>query len=343
MSVLHNRINNKELKAKMMAEDFTRITLSFYKYFKIEDTQNFRDTFFRELKKLNVYGRIYIATEGINAQISIPETNYIKFVNYLNTLPSLINVRLNKAVDDDGKSFWKLAIKVRPNIVADGITDPNFDVNKSGIHLNAQQFNELTQKPNVLVVDMRNHYEYQVGHFNQAIEIPAETFKEQLPKAVEILQEHKDKKIIMYCTGGIRCEKASAYLLQNGFENIYQLDGGIIEYTNQAKQNNIPNHFQGINFVFDNRIGEKISNHILSNCHNCTQPANVHTNCANVACNILFIQCTSCKATHQNCCSAECQQIIALSPEQQLQIRQKVGALKNTTYSKTKKQNIFTA
>src|SRR5690606_7886693 len=146
-----------------------------------------------------------------------------------------------------------LKIKVRKKIVADGIHDPSFDAAKGGVHLGAADFNKLTENPETVVVDMRNHYEYEVGHFENAIEVPSDTFRDQLPMAVEMLQDKKDKPIVMYCTGGIRCEKASAYLLHHGFKNVFQLDGGIIEYTRRAKELGLPLKFVGKNFVFDER------------------------------------------------------------------------------------------
>src|SRR5579859_4141562 len=137
----------------------------------------------------------------------------------LNGFPGLEELRLNIAVDDDGKSFWVLKIKVRDKIVADGIEDAGFDMRRKGQYVDAATFNRLTDDPDTIVVDMRNHYEYEVGHFEKAIEVPSDTFREQLPMSVEMLRDKKDAPIIMYCTGGIRCEKASAYMLHQGFTN----------------------------------------------------------------------------------------------------------------------------
>src|SRR6185437_4801754 len=238
MALLHNRVSQKELKQKLFEETEPRVTLSFYKYAFIEDPNLFRDIFYKSLDELKVFGRIYVAQEGINAQMSVPVNNFEKFKEYLDTISFLKDVRLNIAIENDacpngavgrGKSFWVLKVKVRNKIVADGINDPNFDMSKKGKYVDADSFNKLTADPETIVVDMRNHYEYEVGHFENAIEVPSETFREQLPMAVNILQEKKDKNIIMYCTGGIRCEKASAYMLHNGFKNVYHLEGGIIQ------------------------------------------------------------------------------------------------------------------
>ncbi|MEO8116588.1 MAG: rhodanese-related sulfurtransferase, partial [Bacteroidota bacterium] len=267
MGVLHNKVSNRELKEKMLAEKETRKTFSFYRYFKIDDPVFFRDDLYKNLQALNVFGRIYIATEGINAQVSMPENCQELFRNYINNLPGLENIRLNPAINDDGKSFWVLKIKVRPKIVADGIEDPLFDMQKKGNYVDASKMNEMLNDPRTIIVDMRNHYEYEVGHFLQAKELPSDTFREQLPMAVDMLKGHEEKNIVMYCTGGIRCEKASAWLLHKGFQHVFHLDGGIIQYAKQVQENNLENKFTGKNFVFDNRLGERVSAEIIAHCH----------------------------------------------------------------------------
>ncbi|RYD57104.1 MAG: rhodanese-related sulfurtransferase [Sphingobacteriales bacterium] len=322
MPVLHNRISNEELKARMLAETEHRKTVSFYKYFNIADTQKFRDELYIKFYELKVFGRIYIAQEGINGQISVPDSNFEAFRDALYAADDALNgIRMNIAVDDDGKSFWVLRMKVRPKIVADGIDDPTFDPSKMGTHLKAKEFNELADNPDTIIVDMRNHYEYEVGHFQNAIEVPSDTFRDQLPMAVEMLKDQKDKNIIMYCTGGIRCEKASAYMLHNGFTNIFQLEGGIIEYARKAKEQELPLKFIGKNFVFDERLGERITDDIIAQCHVCGKPCDTHTNCKNDGCHLLFIQCESCAAELQGCCSIVCNEEKNLSAEEQRERR----------------------
>jgi UPF0176 protein len=321
MAVLHNRVSQEELKRRLMEETEPRTTISFYQYFFIEDPQAFRDAFYKELNALKVFGRIYVAQEGINAQISVPASNYEALKAYLYSIPALNGIRLNIAVDDDGKSFWVLKVKVREKIVADGIEDPAFDMRNKGRYVNAEEFNRLTENPETIVIDMRNHYEFEVGHFDRAIEVPSDTFREQLPMAVEMMQEHRDKNIIMYCTGGIRCEKASAYMLHNGFKNVFHLEGGIINYANIVKDKGLPNKFKGKNFVFDNRLGERISDEVIATCHQCGEPADVHTNCRNEGCHLLFIQCEKCAAKYEGCCSSACQEVIHLPEETQKELR----------------------
>jgi UPF0176 protein len=321
MPVLHNRVSQKELKELLYQEKESRTTISFYHYFPITDPAVFRDELYLSLNALKVFGRIYVATEGINAQISVPASNFNKLREVLYAIKPLDGIRLNIAVDDDGKSFWVLKIKVREKIVADGITDPAFSMENKGKYIAAEEFNALTADPDTIVVDMRNHYEYEVGHFENAIEIPSDTFRDQLPMAVDMLQGAKDKNIIMYCTGGIRCEKASAYMLHQGFEKVYHLEGGIINYVNQAKEKGLPLKFKGKNFVFDNRLGERITEEIIAKCHQCGSNADTHVNCANDGCHLLFIQCENCKREWDGCCSAECKEVFHLPIEHQKESR----------------------
>jgi UPF0176 protein len=317
MSPLHNRISQKELKAQLYGESESRTTLSFYRYFPIEDPTRFRDQLYQSLEALRVFGRIYVAREGINSQVSVPHSNFNRLRDYLQSLEGLKNLRLNIAVEDDGKSFWVLKIKVRDQIVADGIQDPDFDMSHKGKYVEPEEFNRLTQNPETRVVDMRNHYEFEVGHFENAIEVPSDTFREQLKVTEEILKDHKNQPIILYCTGGIRCEKASAYMLHKGFKQVYHLEGGIIHYANQVKEKGMVNKFLGKNFVFDNRLGEKVGEEIISSCHQCGKPCDTHVNCLNEACHLLFIQCESCAKKYEGCCSPACVEFIHLPGEEQ--------------------------
>ncbi|HPH24099.1 MAG TPA: rhodanese-related sulfurtransferase [Chitinophagaceae bacterium] len=321
MPVLHNKISSEELKQKMLAEIEPRTTISFYHYFPIQNPQEFRDFLYKNLDILKVFGRIYVAKEGINAQISVPTNNFESFKSFLYSIELLNGLRLNIAVDDDGKSFWVLKIKVREKVVADGINDPNFSMENKGRYVNAQQMNELLKDDATVVIDMRNHYEFEVGHFEKAIEIPSDTFREQLPMAVDMMKGNEDKNIIMYCTGGIRCEKASAYMLHQGFKNVFHLEGGIINYAQQIKQNGLDSKFIGKNFVFDNRLGERITEDIISKCHQCDKPCDAHTNCKNDGCHLLFIQCETCAKEMDGCCTKECKETLHMPIERQKELR----------------------
>ncbi len=322
MAVLHNRVSQKELKERLYQETEPRTTISFYQYYPIQNPRDFRDSLYKGMFPLKVYGRIYVAEEGINAQVSVPSSNFEAFKSILYSYDFLNGIRLNIAVEDDGKSFWVLKIKVREKIVADGIDDSTFSMDNKGRYVNAAEMNKLLEDPHTIVVDMRNHYEYEVGHFEKAIEVQSDTFREQLPLAAEILKENKDNNIIMYCTGGIRCEKASAYMLHNGFNNVFHLEGGIINYAQQVKQQGLESKFIGKNFVFDDRLGERITKDVIAKCHQCGEPADSHTNCKNEACHLLFIQCTECSNKYDGCCTHDCQTIYNLPAEEQRILRE---------------------
>ena len=337
MATLHNRVSRKLLKEKAMADQTPRITVSFYCYFYIEDPKQFRDDWYKKLNSIQVFGRIYVANEGINAQINCPIDNFEILRDFIYSHTEMNGLRLNKAVQEDNHSFYVLDIKLRNKIVADGINDPSFSMDNKGKYVNAHQFNEMVKDNNTLVIDMRNHYEYEVGRFKNAIEIPSDTFREQLPMAAEMFESDKDRDIIMYCTGGIRCEKASAWMLHKGYKNVFHLEGGIINYINQVKANKLDNAFIGKNFVFDERLGERITDDVIANCHVCGAPCDIHVNCANSACHLLFIQCEECKKSLDACCSSECQSFIQLSEEEQKEKRKGIDKGRNI-FNKSKQR-----
>ena len=319
---LYNTLSAKEREKLIEAAGKERLTISFYKYAHIGNTEIFRNHLFINWEALDVLGRIYVAHEGINAQLSVPAENFEAFKAHLDSISFLENVRLNIAIEQDNKSFLKLKVKVRHKIVADGLNDETFDVTNKGIHVNAERFNELIEDPDTVLVDMRNHYESEIGHFKNAITPDVDTFRDSLDIIEEDLADHKeDKKLVMYCTGGIRCEKASAYYKHKGFKNVFQLEGGIIEYTRQVNQKNLENKFLGKNFVFDHRRGERISDDVIANCHQCGNPCDEHVNCANEACHLLFIQCSDCATVMNICCSDACKEVHELPYEEQKKLR----------------------
>lgn len=319
---LYNTLSAKEREELIEAAGKDRLTISFYTYAHIGNPKIFRNHLFIHWNELDVLGRIYVAHEGINAQLSVPAENFEQFKAHLDSISFLEGIRLNIAIEQDNKSFLKLKVKVRHKIVADGLNDNTFDVTNKGIHVNAEEFNQLIEDPQSVVVDMRNHYESEIGHFEKAITPDVDTFRDSLDLIEEQLAEHKeDKKLVMYCTGGIRCEKASAYYKHKGFKNVFQLEGGIIEYTRQVREKGLENKFRGKNFVFDHRRGERISDEVIAQCHQCGQPCDTHVNCANEACHLLFIQCEECAKKMNQCCSTDCKEVAALPFEEQKKLR----------------------
>jgi len=327
MALLVNRIDKSVLKQRLKEETFQRKTISFYRYVNISNPDTLRDELFQMWTELDCFGRIYIANEGINAQMSVPEHNWNEFEEKLNRVGYFKDVPFKHAVDGNGKSFYKLIVKVREKIVADGIHDKDFDASNTGKYLSAKEFNTAIEDPNTIVIDMRNHYESEVGRFDRAFCPDADTFREELPLVIDHLKGQENKKVVMYCTGGIRCEKASAYFKYKGFKDVNHLHGGIIQYAKEVKDQKLESKFRGINFVFDERIGERITEDVLSNCHQCGKPCDVHVNCKNDDCHLLFIQCEECTTKMDGCCTENCKSIFHLPIDEQRKLRK--GRVKN--------------
>lgn len=328
---LANKIDKRILKERIKNDPTPRTTLSFYRYVIIKDPQSLRDQLFREWEALGVLGRIYVANEGINAQLSVPTSNLNLFKKNVYSHSYFTDVPFKIAVEDDGKSFYKLTIKVRKKLVADGLDDETFDVTNVGTHLTAKEFNEALDQPETIVVDLRNHYESEIGRFKGAITPDADTFREELPMVLKELAAKKDKKLLLYCTGGIRCEKASAFFRHHGFKDVNQLHGGIIDYVRQIKAEGLKSKFIGKNFVFDERLAERVTEDVISNCHQCGKPCDTHTNCKNDDCHLLFIQCEECAKTFNGCCTPACMEIAALPIEEQRKLRK--GRIKEESLS----------
>ena len=319
---LYNNLSAEEQTELIDQAGVKRLTLSFYKYHNITNPDIFRDHVYEQWHNLNILGRIFIAHEGINAQLSIAAPKLDTFKKTLDDIIFLKGIRLNIAIEQNNKSFLKLKIKVRSKILADGLDDKTFDPTDVGVHLKAQEFNNMIDDPNTILVDMRNHYETEIGHFENAMTPDVDTFRDSLEQIEKDIESHKtNKNIVMYCTGGIRCEKASAYFKHKGFKKLFQLEGGIIEYARQVKKHNLENKFRGKNFVFDQRMAERISEDIISACHQCGQSSDTHVNCANEACHLLFIQCDICRETMEQCCSNECKKINSKPLEEQKKLR----------------------
>ena len=341
---MYNKKSIIELKKSLKRESFNRITCSFYKYCFIDNPEGLRNKLYSNLIEQDILGRIYVSKEGINAQISIPEHNVDNFKSYIHSIDVFSDIKFKHAVEE-GTSFLKLKILVRDEIVAYKVPEESYDMNKTGVHLKPIDFNSSIKEKDAIVVDMRNYYESEVGRFKNAIIPDAHFSKELLPKVAEVLEGKEDKKVHLYCTGGIRCEKASSYLIKKGFKEVYQLEGGIIQYAHDMKENDLKSEFIGKNFVFDDRMGERVTNDIIGKCHQCKTPSDDHKNCKNDACHLLFIQCDKCAEKYNDCCSNACNEFLQLDIETQKKLRKdenkKVSSAKLSTKFRPKLYKLF--
>ena len=328
---LFNKVNKKELKLALSNEPFDRITASFYHYVDIASPIDLRDELYLKWDKMKVFGRVYISYEGVNAQISIPEQNWKKFHAHLHEIDELRNTPIKQALQD-GDSFYKLTIKVRNELVAYGVPKGSYDMGKVGKHLSAKEYNNALDDPNSIIVDMRNYYESEIGRFEGALIPEVETSKELLPEVRRLLRGRENDKVLLYCTGGIRCEKASSYLMHNGFKDVNQLQGGIIQYAHEIREEGLDSKFKGKNFVFDDRLGERVTNDVIATCHVCGVPCDDHTDCKNDACHILFIQCKECDKNLKGCCSKECLDFASLPMEKQKELRKDPNKIISRTF-----------
>ena len=313
---LRNLLGPDILRARLEQEGVPRTTLSFYRYVRLTEVEALRNTLYVEWEALGVLGRIYISQEGINAQVSVPTANLEAFRSNLESREAFRDVPWKIAVEDDGRSFLKLAIKVKNKIVADGLADDAFDVTNVGTHLDAKTFNRKMAE-GALVIDMRNNYECLIGHFEGAYLPKADTFRGAIEEVKEVMKEKKDAEVLLYCTGGIRCEKASAYLKHQGFANVSQLHGGIIDYARQLKAEGLKSKYLGQNFVFDERLAERITDDVVSTCMQCGTASDRIGNCHEVTCNMLLVQCEACADKYAACCSPSCREIHVLPDEVQ--------------------------
>jgi len=319
---LYNIYNREHLAKKLTNEKESRFTCSFYRYTHLSNLELLRNELYEKLMSLNVLGRIYIASEGINAQFSVPNNNWKELIKLFDSYKFFKDMHIKKAIEE-GNSFLKLKIMIKKEIVAWNLDETEYNLLKTGEHLDAKEFNKLIDQKNTILIDMRNSYESEVGKFKSAICPTSKRSKELINEAKEILKGKENFNIAMYCTGGIRCEKASSHLIKKGFKKVFQLKGGIVEYSHQVKKQKIESKFIGKNFVFDDRLGERITNDVISHCHLCDNKTDNHTNCKNDACHLLFIICDECDEKLLGCCSADCKEIYELPIDEQRKIRKR--------------------
>jgi len=315
-------ISRVEKRRRAQADTRPRVTLSFYRYVRIVDPVAFQERLQAAWSEFGCMGRIYVASEGINAQMNVPKVHFEAFDTWTQSQPELAGVPYKIAVEEgDEVSFYKLAIKVKDKIVADGLDDDSFDVTDTGEYLTAAEINQYFDNPDAVIVDMRNSYESEVGHFEGAITPNVETFRDELMITPQTLKIHKNKKIALYCTGGIRCEKASAWLKHNGYAHVKHLKGGIIDYAHQVKAQGLENKFRGKNFVFDARLGERVGTDVISTCHLChMNKSDSHYHCHNQICATFFIGCDNCIKNRAGYCSRRCQLVDKLPAKQKKSI-----------------------
>lgn len=291
-----------------------------------------RNALFLAWNELGVLGRVYVAHEGINAQVSVPEPALAAFRDQLELRAEFAGTPFKFAIEEPALSFWKLIIKVRKQIVADNLPAGAYDITNVGQHMDATAFNQAIEN-GAIVVDMRNKYESDIGKFETAITPAAQTFGDELKEVASTLADKKQEKVLLYCTGGIRCEKASAFLKHHGFSDVNQLYGGIINYKHQVEQQGLKSKFHGKNFVFDARMAETVTPEVLGKCYTCKSPADSYDNCKSDLCHALFIQCAPCREQTLGTCSQACRAIAVLPDEQRREIRKGRKAVFNVLTS----------
>jgi len=294
---------------------------SFYRFIPLSDEQvpALREAIESWMTARGVLGLVLVAPEGVNgtvASLSLAAINDFK-----SFISSAVSVELRfKDSTSEVKPFRRVTVDRRTEIV--GLKRPDVvPTSEEDHHLSPSEWHEwITSDRPHLLIDTRNRYETLAGKFQGAVDPDLQTFSEWS----SYLDEHelpRDVPVLMYCTGGIRCEKASAYMLHHGFKNVFHLEGGIINYAQQVKEEGMESQFIGKNFVFDDRLGERITNDVIARCHQCGKPADTHTNCKNEACHLLFIQCEACAAAYAGCCSKECHDTVLLPEEEQKLLR----------------------
>jgi UPF0176 protein len=281
-------------------------TLLYYCYSRIEDAEQFASNHLQFCKSLNLVGRIIVADEGLNGTVSGTVESCKIYMDTLHADPRFSKIDF-KIDDVEEPSFIKMHCRYKAEIVHSGLRDPGIinPEKKTGIHLEPADFVKMKDDQDVVIVDVRSNYEHSIGRFKNAVTFDIENFRD-FPAMINELAQYKDKKIVTYCTGGIKCEKASALLLHEGFENVYQLHGGIIKYGKEAGGED----FEGKCYVFDNRVAVDVNTVnpvVISTCRNCGAHTSKMINCANPECNEHFTQCDACGEKLDGACSEICQ------------------------------------
>lgn len=281
--------------------------LLYYCYAKIENAPAYAAEHLTFCKQLGIHGRIIVADEGLNGTVSGTPEQCRQYMEYVHADPRFAHTDF-KVDDSDEHAFYKIHVRYKPEIVHLGLgRQKGWDVDptkKTGKHINGEEFLNLKEQEDVVVLDVRSKYEHGVGRFKDAVTLDIQNFRE-FPEKINELEYLKDKKVITYCTGGIKCEKASALLLEAGFKDVYQLHGGIIKYSKETGGKD----FEGVCYVFDGRITVPVNSvnpKTISTCHICHTPSTRMVNCANPECNVHVPMCEKCGEEMEGACSTEC-------------------------------------
>ncbi len=281
------------------------LVLAYYYYTRIENPEELSEQHLKYCKELGLRGRIYLAPEGINGTISGTREACEQYMKDLVANPVFSGTEF-KIDEVDDHAFTRMHVRPKKEIVHSGLRDPNdIDPTKeTGKHINGEEFLNMKDSDDVVIVDVRSNYETRLGRFKNAVTLDLETFRE-LPSRLPELEKFKDKKVVTVCTGGIKCEKASALLLKEGFKDVYQLHNGIIGYAKETGGKD----FDGVLYVFDGRVTvpvNEVNPKAIAQCKKCGEPTTRNLNCANVECNEQFNMCEKCSEEMEGACSDEC-------------------------------------
>ncbi|WP_347550214.1 rhodanese-related sulfurtransferase [Pseudalkalibacillus hwajinpoensis] len=293
----------------MQSEASAYQVLLYYQYVEIEDPEYFARKHLKFCKSLELKGRVLVGKEGINGTVSGMEENTEAYMEEMRNDPRFEDMvfKIDKV---EGHTFKKMHVRARDEIVSLRLEEDINPKEMTGNYLEPKDFMEALEDDDVIVIDARNDYEYDIGHFRNAIRPDIKAFRE-LPEWIEAnLADKKDKKVLTYCTGGIRCEKFSGYLMKKGFSDVSQLHGGIVTY---GKDPDVQGkYFDGKCFVFDDRLAVDVNRtdeaKVVGECYHCQTPADTYINCANMECDKLHIVCEECEKTHLHYCSASCEE-----------------------------------
>jgi len=279
--------------------------IAYYHYTSIPNPEELVTHHLALCKSIGIRGRIYIAHEGINGAISGTIEDCKKYMDHLLADPIFKGIEF-KIDEHHEHAFNRIHVRYKTEIVYSGLRDPKeIDPTKeTGKHLRGEEFAKLKEQEDVVIIDVRSNYETRLGRFKNSVTLDIETFRE-FPDKVAELEKFKNKKVVTVCTGGIKCEKASAYLIKQGFKDVYQLHNGIIGYAKDTGGKD----FDGSLYVFDGRVSIPINNvnpTAIANCKKCGTPTLRNLNCANVECNEQYNMCETCSDEMQGACSEPC-------------------------------------